>query len=80
MHSAPTGREPAAAVTVEDGRGWKPPVGLGVMVAEEAEEDEARKPLQRPCCRLQVLKAHCWSLVQAAWKLPQRGCSIEFVA
>lgn len=68
-------------MTVDDGRGWKPPalddVGVTEGVAEEA-EDEARKPLQRP--PLQVLKAHCWLLVQEAWKLPQTGRSIELTA
>lgn len=67
-------------MTVDEGRGWKPPadvVDAIVGVAEEAEE-EGMKPLQRP--PLQVLKAHCWLLVQEAWKLPQRGWSMEFVA
>ena len=51
---------PGAAVTVDDGRGWKPPAlddaDVMVGVAEEA-EDEGMKPLQKP--PLQVLKAHC---------------------
>lgn len=68
-------------MTVDDGRGWKPPAldeaDVMVGVAEEAEE-EAMKPLQKP--PLQVLKAHCWSLVQEAWKLPHTGCSMELTA
>lgn len=80
-HSAPRGSVPGAAVTVDEGRGWKPPAlddaDVMVGVAEEA-EDEGRKPLQKPL--LQVLNAHCWSLVQEAWKLPHTGWSIEFVA
>ena len=47
--------------------------------ADEAEE-EAMKPLQRPCSRLHVLKAHCWSFVHEAWKLPQTGWSMELTA
>lgn len=39
--------------------------------------EEARKPLQRPW--LQVLNAHCESLVQEAWKLPHRGMRPELV-
>lgn len=81
LHWAPSGREPAAAVTVEEGAGCQPAVGVLVMVAEgTAEEEDAMKPLHRPCSRLQVLNAHCWSLVHPAWKLPQRVCSMEFVA
>jgi len=56
------------------------------MVAEaegdaDADADaDGRKPLQRPSSLLHVLKAHCWSLVHSAWKLPQTVCSIEFTA
>lgn len=80
-HSAPRGRVPGAAVTVDEGRGWKPPAldDADVMVGVDDEaEDEARKPLQKP--PLQVLKAHCWLLVQEAWKLPQTGWSMELTA
>jgi hypothetical protein len=41
----------------------------GVLVTVADAEDESDKnPLQKPW--LQVLKAHCWSLVHSAWKLP----------
>lgn len=53
--------------------------------AEDEAEDEADEseldriiPLQKPA--LQVLKAHCESLVQGDWKLPHLGISIEFTA
>jgi hypothetical protein len=49
-----------------------------VEVADAAAEDDALKPLQKPW--LQVLNAHCESSLQVAWKLPQAGMSIEFVA
>jgi hypothetical protein len=66
---------------VDEGRGWKPSAleDAGVMVgdADDAAED-GRKPLQNP--PLHVLNAHCWSLVQEAWKFPQTGWSIEFTA
>jgi len=78
LHWAPRGSDPGAAVTVDEGAGLNPPVGVLVIVGEAEGVDEDRKPLQRPW--LQVLKAHCWLLVQAAWKFPQRGCNIEFVA
>lgn len=49
------------------------------MAADDmAIDDEGKTPLQAPL--LQVLKAHCWLLVHCAWKFPQRGWSIEFVA
>jgi hypothetical protein len=79
LHSAPSGREPAGAVMVGEGAGVKPP-GVLVVVSVTGDAEDARKPLQRPCCVLQVLKAHCWSLVHAAWKLPQTVWSMEFVA
>jgi hypothetical protein len=51
---------PGAAVTVDEGRGWKPPAleDAGVMVgdADDAAED-GRKPLHNP--PLHVLNAHC---------------------
>jgi hypothetical protein len=82
LHSAPSDKEPGTAVTVDDGAGVNPPVGLRVILADadaDADEDadadtdeDAKKPLQRPCWRLQVLKAHCWLLVHPAWKLPHR--------
>jgi hypothetical protein len=58
---------------VDEGAGMGPgAVGVVVMVADAEDEadEEAMKPLQRPCSRLQVLNAHCWSLVHEAWKLP----------
>jgi hypothetical protein len=68
---------------VEEGAGMGPGA-VGVLVtdadAEDEAEEEAMKPLQRPCSRLQVLNAHCWSFVHEAWKLPQTVCSPEFVA
>jgi hypothetical protein len=50
------------------------------LVAGDAEEeaDERSAPLQKPS--LHLLNAHCWSLVQVAWKFPQTVCNIEFVA
>ncbi len=80
LHSAPSGSVPGAAVTVGEGAGVKPPPWLLVTVGDAEEDEEGRKPLQRFCCRLHVLKAHCWSLVHLAWKLPQRGWSMKFVA
>lgn len=65
-------------MTVEEGAGVKPPVGVLVMAGVDDAAEEGRRPLQKPW--LQVLKAHCWLLVHEAWKLPQRGCSIEFTA
>lgn len=85
MHSAPRGKEPAGATMVDEGAGmgpWADTVLRAGTPDEEADpettvlidadaEEEAMKPLQRPCSRLQVLNAHCSSLVQEAWKLPQ---------
>jgi hypothetical protein len=86
LHSAPRGSEPAAAVTVEGGAGRKPSAVVedGLAVTEAADEAAAEEevvainPLQSP--PLHVLNAHCASLVHVAWKFPQRGCSMEFVA
>jgi len=79
-HTAPSGKEPAGAVTVDDGGLTGEPVAVAVTVIGGDTKEVDRTPLQRPCCKLQVLKAHCWSLVHAAWKLPHRGWSMEFVA
>jgi hypothetical protein len=69
---------------VDEGAGIGPgAVGVVVIVADaedDAAEEGAMKPLQRPCSRLQVLNAHCWSFLHEAWKLPQMVWSIEFVA
>lgn len=46
LHCAPRGREPAGAVTVGEGAGVKPP---GVLVMVGVADEEAMKPLQRPC-------------------------------
>lgn len=46
-------------------------------VVEETELEESI-PLQKPFT--QVLKAHCESDEQVAWKLPHLGISIEFTA
>lgn len=53
---------------------------VGIADADDGAEDEARKPLQRPSDRLQVLYAHCSSRVHEAWKLPQTGMRPEFTA
>lgn len=57
LHSAPSGREPGAAVTVDEGAGVKPPAGVLVITGDAEAEEEGTKPLQKPW--LQVLKAHC---------------------
>ena len=49
-------------------------VAVGVLEAA----DDAFKPAQKPLW--QVLKAHCWSEVHEAWKLPQTGWRPELVA
>jgi imidazoleglycerol phosphate synthase glutamine amidotransferase subunit HisH len=68
-----------AAAAVDEGCTALLEVTVGVAeAAEEEAEEEAMKPLQKP--PLQVLKAHCESLLQEAWKLPQIGWSIEFTA
>jgi hypothetical protein len=56
LHSAPSGKEPAGAVTVDEGAGVYPPAEVLVTVAD-AEDEEDKNPLQKPW--LQVLKAHC---------------------
>lgn len=57
---------------------------VGVLLIRADDEEDGMKPLQRPSlppgAMLQVLKAHCWLDVQEAWKLPQRGWSMELVA
>jgi hypothetical protein len=70
----PTGREPAAAVTVGIGA----PLVAAEVDAAAVDELDALKPLQRPW--LHVLKAHWESFLQLAWKLPQTGMSIELTA
>jgi len=79
---APRGRElVAGAVTViDDGGGLTGELVAVIVTGGDTKEEVDRKPLQSPCCKLQVLNAHCWSLVQAAWKFPHRGWSMEFVA
>jgi hypothetical protein len=64
-------------VTVDEGAGVYPPAEVLVIVAD-AEEEEDKNPLQKPW--LQVLKAHCWSLVHWAWKLPHTVLSMELTA
>jgi len=78
LHAAPRGRDPAGAVTVDDGAGCAPWAGVLVIVADAAGEALARMPLQKPPS--QVLNAHCSLLVHEAWKLPQTVCAIEFTA
>jgi hypothetical protein len=84
LHSAPRGKDPAGATMVDEGAGIGPgAVGVVVIVADAEDdeaEEEAMKPLQRPCSRLHVLKAHCWSFLHEAWKLPQTGWSMELTA
>jgi hypothetical protein len=62
---APRGRLPAAAVEVAD------------VALEAAVVVVALKPLQKPW--LHVLKAHCESSLQTAWKLPQARMRPELV-
>ena len=65
--------------------GTTAPMGVGlaeetaeeVGVGEGADED-ALRPAQKPFW--QVLKAHCWSEVHEAWKLPQTVWSMELTA
>lgn len=85
MHSAPRGSEPAGATMVGEGAGIQPGAvddasADEVAGAEEAADEVARNPLQRPSERLHVLNAHCASDVHEDWKLPHTVCSIEFTA